>query len=173
MGWIFDGMTGFDLFSLIVNNGVVILIALFAFVYIDRRQIKRMKNQEEAAKILLRNVFNNCKKTVVMFDDEKFVKLIIKKTDFDKPITADDPTRILEDNAFKNESIVFDLFKEGLLSSDIFQAYIDMKQAFQMFMSTRITLYDAPEIWGPIRENFLEKYRDGLKLIQPDNSEKK
>ena len=173
MGWIFDGMTGFDLFSLIVNNGIVILIAIITFIYIDRRNVKRMKNQEEVAKVFLLEVYKNCKETVELFDDDSIARLIVKKSDFDKTITADAPVKKLENSAFENESIVFDSFKEGVLSKDIFQAYIDMKQAFQKFMFTRITLFDAPEIWKPLRKSFLEKYSYGIKLIQPDNIEKK
>ena len=108
-----------------------------------------------------------------MFDDDSIARLIVKKSDFDKTITADAPVKKLENSAFENESIVFDSFKEGVLSKDIFQAYIDMKQAFQKFMFTRITLFDAPEIWKPLRKSFLEKYSYGIKLIQPDNIEKK
>ena len=168
-----NGMTGFDLFSLIVNNGVVIFIAIFTFVYIDRKNVKRMKNQEEAAKFFLLKVFDNFKKTVELFDDDSIVKLIVKKTDFDKPETADDPSKKLENSAFENEAIVFDSFKEGLLSRDTIKAYMEMKYAFQMFMSTRVVLFDAPEVWEPLRNSFFEKYNCGLELLQSDTSEKK
>ncbi len=155
-----------NLISLIVNNVVIIALAIFAYFYIDKKNVKRLKNQEEVARVLLLSVYKNCKANVDLLDNQNAEKTIIKHTDFSKPINDNDPIKILERSAFENESEIVELFKNGAIEGDYLQSYMDMKSAYKLYMSMRIAFFDAPELYLPIRIDFDNKYRDGISKLE-------
>lgn len=157
-----------DVISLVVNNSVIIIIALLTYHYIDRKSVIRQKNQEKIAKRLIKTVYDSCKENVDLLDDKWVEQLIIKKTDFDKPITDTDPTVKLENYAFTNEHIIMDAFQDGILSVELFNQYIEVKNAYKKYMNYRITFFDVPNLYNPLRQDFEDKYLQGKSSLEID-----
>lgn len=152
--------------SIVINNVVIIAIAIFTYRYIDRRNILRQKNQEEVATVFLKSIYENCKKNVELFNDKKIEQSILKKTDFDKPFTKSEPIGLLETSAFSDEQIIIESFKNGVISGSLLEDYMAMKAAYQSYMICRVTFFDVPELYTPLESDFYRKYDVGMNHIR-------
>ncbi len=156
----------FNIISLVENNFVVIGIAVFTYRYINKRSVCRQVNQEEVAKTMIKSIYSNCRNDVNLFDDERIVKSVIKKTDFNQPIIETDPFNRFVDNAFYDEPIVFEAFKQGVLNGKMLEDYLAMKLAYRNYLICRITFFDAPELYNSTREEFEDKYIKGMSGLE-------
>lgn len=155
-----------NIVSLVINNAVVISIAFFTYKYINKRSVCRQINQEEVAKTIIKSIYANCRSDVDLFDIERIAESIIKKTNFDQPIIETDPFNRFVKNAFADEPVVIESFKQGVLNGKILEDYMAMKSSYRNYLICRITFFDAPEAFKPLREEFEDKYIHGLSGLE-------
>ena len=156
----------FNAISLVINNAVVICIAIFTYKYINKRSVRRQINQEEVAKTLIKSIYANCRNDVDLFNNERIVESIVKKTDFSQPIIETDPFNRFAEYAFLDEPIVIESFKQGVLDGKMLEDYMAVKLAYRHYLICRITFFDAPELYEPLRVEFEEKYKIGMRELE-------
>ena len=153
-----------DFLAIVVNNIVVVSIAIFTFIFIDRRQIQKHINQEDVAKFLLKMTYEMCESNVSIFDDESFVKeLKAKAYSLD---VENNPVRKIEKSAFENEQLIMDAFMNGTLSKEIVEDYFAMKKAYSFCMTVGFFYYDHPKLYEREKNKFINCYREGLARLE-------
>ncbi len=154
-----------SMLAIFVENIIVVTIALLTYYYIDKQNVARQKNQEKSASLLLSSIYANCKENVELFDDSSIAEMLIKKTDFDKCISEDDPVRKLEASAFASENYVMEAFMNGIFTKEQMEQYMLMKSTYCKYMTLRTVLFDAPGMYGAAREDFDKAYSAGIANI--------
>ena len=119
---------------------------------IEKNEI-RIKNQESIANALLLQIYEECYRIVKMFDNPKMMNAIVRKVNPDEIITDDNPFRRLEGSPFENETILMDLFKEGILSKDEYNEYFKIKEEYHNFMTTVIVFRDDMDMINSMKKD--------------------
>ena len=88
-----------------------------------------------------------------MFDNPKMMNAIVRKVNPDEIITDDNPFRRLEGSPFENETILMDLFKEGILSKDEYNEYFKIKEEYHNFMTTVIVFRDDMDMINSMKKD--------------------
>lgn len=142
-----------EFMGIFINAFVVIGLYIFSFLYIDRKNEIRIKNQESIANALLLQIYEECYRIVKMFDNPKMMNAIVRKVNPDEIITDDNPFRRLEGSPFENETILMDLFKEGILSKDEYNEYFKIKEEYHNFMTTVIVFRDDMDMINSMKKD--------------------
>ena len=88
-----------------------------------------------------------------MFDNPKMMNAIVRKVNPDEIITDDNPFRRLEGSPYENETILMDLFKEGILSKAEYNEYFKIKEEYHTFMTTVIVFRDDMDMINSMKKD--------------------
>lgn len=158
-----------DVFSAFFDNAIVMLIAVITYLLIDRKNIEKQKNQEEIIFSVMESIYKTCKENVDLFETPQITEMLVRKTDFNSTEYDNLPAGKLAKAAFLDEAIIIDAFKEGILNKTYFDDYIKMKNAYKKFMLVRITFFDAPEVFAPVKHEFESCFNEGISAIENRN----
>ena len=131
---------------------VIAVVVLYVITYkaLDQREIKKEKNKNEISAILIKNCYEQCNFYIKMLSEEMVEKYIVPKIDFNSTNTT------LITNAqnapFENEAIIMDLVKDGQITKQQITSYLNIKQKFGQYVTMRITFFDSPYIYEPLKE---------------------
>lgn len=141
-----------EFMGIFINAFVVIGLYIFSFLYIDRKNEIRIRNQESIANALLLQIYEECHRIVKMFDNPKMMNAIVRKVNPDEIVTDDNPFRRLEKSPYENEPILMELFKEGILSKDEYNEYFKIKEDYRNFMTTVIVFRDDMDMINSMKK---------------------
>lgn len=161
----YDDKYNWDLVSLIITNSVVIMLFVTTFTLIDNRNLKKEENKEKTANIVLMTTYNECKRVVEYLTTQVIEIYILPKCDFNKPSNSKE--NIIFTN-FKNlpfvfENQIFDFAKDGIVQPEVFEHYITLKQKYVNYIELRLALFDAPEVYEPLKTELLNEINKHLK----------
>ena len=144
---------------------VIAVVVLYVITYkvLDQREIKKEKNKSEIAATLLKDCYEQCNFYLKMLNEETVDRHIIPKIDFNS--TAPSIINKLVNIPFDNENIIMDLAKDGQITKQQITSYFDVKQKFNNYVTMRITFFDAPDIYIPLKEELSEFINIEIKKI--------
>lgn len=137
-----------DLFLGLLNFWIVVLLYLITYKKIDKRNLKREDNKEEIANLLIASCYKECQEYLKLFTPETVEKYILPKVDFNS--TTNKVITNLQEAPFANENVIMDLAKDGQLKKKQIEGYFKVKDKYRVFVSSRITFFDAPHIYEPV-----------------------
>ena len=130
-----------ELQSIIISNGLVILLFLLAYLLLDKRNIEKEKNKRNIALVHLKNVYMHCQTLVELFSDYEFLPIVASHNA--NPYDIHDPFlshyRALP-FVESNETIVA-FAQEGVLNSDEIDKYIEIKWKLGSYIDKMVMLY--------------------------------
>lgn len=164
-----DNTYNWNLVSLIVNNVVVIDIFITTFTLIDNRNIRKETNKEKIATEMLSLTYKECQKYMDILTDTIVRSHIIPKCDFNKTVNEKDNVIFtnLKNAPFTFENQILDFSKEGIVNSENFSNYINLKQLYKGYIEMRLTFFDAPEVYEPLKKelkDYIDKHSKNIKL---------
>lgn len=144
--------------EIIINNVILIMIFVITYFLIDKRNMdkneEKMNNQEYVLKQLLIETYTECRKTIELLDNNEVLsKYIVPKVDFNKTDFDNFIVTNLKDSPFKNENIILELFKEGILLTVYLCNYLRIKKEYQSYISIRIAFFESEELTKSRRLN--------------------
>lgn len=139
-----------DFYMGILNVIVVVVLYVITYKVLDQREIKKEKNKNEVAVTLIQDCYKQCNFYLEMLNDEMVTKYIIPKIDFNSanPILISN----IQNNPFGNENIIMDLAIDGQLTKQQIKSYFNVKEKFSTYVTMRITFFDAPHIYTPLKK---------------------
>jgi len=147
-----------DFLSIVIGNFVVISLYLTTYFLIDKRNLERNNNQEQSAKIVLREIYSKCEEDILLYDNKEVLERISKKCDFDIPICQDPMIARIKDYPFEYEEIIFTAASNGMLTESEFDSFIKIRNEFKTYVTRRIIFFDA-------EENEIKNTQNGLLKI--------
>ncbi len=149
--------------------GAVITIGLFVLTYllIQRRDIKRQRNKQEIAALLLKETYHDCKKGLEVFKLSYYRELTTEKNDENKKLIGSYAERFAE-SSFQNETIIMDLCKDGVISSEQLKTYFMVKTFYLQHFTVSIAMPDNTKLHEGTRELAEQKIEEAIKLIEQE-----
>ncbi len=139
-----------DFYMGALNIISVVAVFIITFKTLNNKQIIREKNKYDISLLLLRNCYKECRNYIQILNKENVEKYIVPKIDFN----SINPKIIsnLQNAPFDNENIIMDLVKDGQLSQDQISGYFNVKCKFGEYVNIRITFFDAPCKYNPLKK---------------------
>ena len=142
-------------------NAVVVL-AVFAITYkvltereikIHNKELLREENKLGISLLLVRGCYEECKSYIDLLSEETVNNHIVPKIDFN----SINPRIIgnLRIAPFSSENIILDLAKDGQITEEQIAGYFKVRRKYEEYVNMRITFFDAPHFYIPLREEFL------------------
>lgn len=161
-----------DVQSIIISNGIVILLFILAFVLFDKRGVEKEKNKRLIALTILKNVYTHCKESSQRFaqcENGKFL-LELFKIDFSD---IQDPTMAYY-RSFPfldvNETIIA-FAQEGVLNASEIEVYLNIRKQFASYVECSLGLAElkgADKIFSRKLGELIENIDKALNLIDKE-----
>lgn len=155
-----------DVYSgVFTDNTVAILIALTTFIFIEKGRIDRAQNQEGIAKFMLRSIYEDCCSRVNLLDNSDVLSTVLCDNDYHIPQLNKTIAR-WEQETFSNESVLLELFKDGVLHDRLLQEYNSIKNSYTRCLHARIIYRDCNELYEPIRNRFIDECTNCMNSLE-------
>lgn len=154
-----------DFYMDLLNILIVILLYIITFKTLDKKALEREKNKNEISMLLLRVCYQECMKYIYWLNQETIEKYIIPKTDFNSTEYNGTICDNIQKSPFINENIIMDLVKDGQIAKCNMEKYFEIKERYMGYISTRITFFDAPQMYEPLKTdlcNIINKELDKI-----------
>lgn len=154
-----------ELFSLLINSLIVIILYLITYWFIDKRNIEKSNNKIEVYKQVLLNTYQNCIDTIEFFSQEEILLKTVEKVDFNAPANENRFTNNIIDLSFDNKDIIFDLTKSGEINVNTFQKYLLIQTEYRQYINMMITLFDRQDLIVPLKAKLLNNLNEEIKNV--------
>ena len=151
----------------IIGSVITIGLYLITYLLIQRRDIKRQHNKQEIAFLLLKDTYTDCKKGLSLFEKTYYQILVSNPhEDTAKQIRSD--AEKFAQSSFQNETVIMDLCKDGVISSEQLRAYFMVKTFYLQHFTVSIAMPDNTKLHEGTREFAEQKIAEALKLIEQE-----
>ncbi len=155
-----------DAISLIVGNLLVVLIAVITYFLIDKRNREKEKNQREVAVYTLQNIYEQCLSEFKKFDYPKYAEYAKKCFDNEDPDFQKAKEQFLYDGPYDAHSDIVEFAKNGIISKNEYQTYLEIKEAHHMYVFLRLMFYDEKENAEALRNDVIFKITEAQKQLK-------
>ncbi len=149
-----------DFISLLINNGVVVLLYFFTYCIIDKRTVTKENNQGKTAQVMLKETYKIIKDNMTIWTPELVKTYIVPKANFDT--TSDPFVEHLKTIPFQYDEDIIEFAKNGIISDKDFSTYIKIKSEYRNYIGMTITFFDSPNFWN-ISQQKMER---AMKLVE-------
>lgn len=153
-----------DFYMGILNVFSVVILYVITYISLDEREIKRDRNKNEIATLLIRKSYEQCSFYINNILTEDMIdNHILPKIDFN---STDSPIMMNLKNApFENEVHLMDLVKDGQITKKKLEDYFNVKDKFSSYVFMRITFFDAPEKYSDLKIELLDLIKVEIEKI--------
>ena len=153
-----------DFYMGILNVFSVVILYVITYISLDEREIKRDRNKNEIATLLIRKSYEQCSFYINNILTEDMIdNHILPKIDFN---STDSPIMMNLKNApFENEAHLMDLVKDGQITKKKLEDYFNVKDKFSSYVFMRIAFFDAPEKYSDLKIELLDLIKVEIEKI--------
>ena len=156
------------LFGIVVNTVIVISLYLVTFEFVDKKNEDRQKNKQLAAKRLLIDIYNECLLNISIMEDPDLRSKATRYVKGDELIEKDNKFRIFEEAPFNSEPVILDFIKDGVLSIEEYNSYLDNKKNYHEFMYISLIFPDLPDKVESVKKKVADGLRDSINKLNQD-----
>ena len=153
-----------DLFGLVVNSLIVIVLYVITYFEIDKRQVKKDENSQNLTYSLLLKTYKSCLNTVNLLENKTVLrKYIVSQIDFDKLENENSIYASLKNLPFDSYNHVLALAENGFVEVNFINKYLVIKEKYISYITFCISFFDLDYIELNDELNELKKYISDLK----------
>lgn len=143
-----------------MNSSVLTAFVVFSLSYylIEKWNLRNNENKREIALLLLQRAYKSCKSYLQILHGGT-IPILVKRTDFNALYNHNSPADKYSDIPFENEEFIMTYAKEGHITSEQIETYLEIKSHFKQHVSLCVTFFDNPQLVQPTKE-VLEKEID-------------
>lgn len=105
-----------DIFGILFDTAVVLILYVISFYYIDNKQNEKDANAKAVGDILIEKTYQECLENLKLLDNKEIIKeYIIPKVDGDRPASENKVISNLQELPFASYDIVLDLATNGYI----------------------------------------------------------
>ena len=135
------------------NSNIITAFILFSISYylIEKWNLRSSDNKREVAMLFLKRTYNSCKSNLQILHGGT-IPILVKKTDFNAYYNKNSPADKYSDLSFENEEFIMEYAKEGYLTKEQIETYLDIKTHYKQHVAMCITFFDNPQLVQPTKE---------------------
>ena len=128
--------------SIFIGNGITVLLYYITFCALNKRSIAKDENQAKIAYAMIKETCKVMKENIGIWTPDMVRSYVIPKINLNGNL-SDDPIIInIYQVAFQFDEHIFEFAKEGIISDEVFEAYVRVKREYKSFISMTITFFD-------------------------------
>lgn len=132
-----------DMFGIIFNSVIVLVLYVVSFYYIDNKQNEKDANARDTVDTLIKKTYQECLGNLKLLDNKAIIEeFIIPKVDGNKSDLDNKVIHNLQTLPFSSFDSVIDLAVNGYVEKDKLDNYLDIKKEYQYLVSVKITFFD-------------------------------
>lgn len=158
-----------DIATLVISNAIVVGLYLITYFLIDKRNLTNDKNKRDIAKLILLNMYSECKVSIQLLDDEKLRRITASHCDFNKSIYDDLTMQHQINYPFANKDLIINYVHDGIIPSNIFEEFLEIQKLFRQYITARITFFDIDNPPCCNKEDVLCKIKLAESHLKGDN----
>jgi len=151
-----------DLFGIIVNSLVVIVLYIITYFEIDKRQLNKDENAQKVGYSLLLRSYKSCLAMLdKLINKPLYKKYFISKKEFEKlenPVYSK-----LKNNPFDSYEDILTLAREGNIEEVFFNKFLKIRDDYRNYITFCITFFDLDSIELNDELKELNKYISNMK----------
>lgn len=120
-----------DLLGVLVQVFIAFCLFVLTYFLIDRWQIRRNNNRQEAAKVLLYSTYCECLATIDLFEQHGEVVVHAASCSESKVEAGAAEKSAYADEPFKSYELIMQLCTDGVITKEQLDEYIEIKGLFQ------------------------------------------
>ena len=168
-----------DLFGVVVNSLVVILLYIITYFEIDKRQLRKDENAQKTACVLLIRTYNLCLNIIEQLDNKIALKnYIIPKMDSCKTVQENPILLNIKNIPFDTFENILNLSENGHMDTERFNSYLWIKDKYGDYIQNRILFFDLEliplnheqeqlkNIIGTSKKELLNKIQEEIAFIE-------
>ncbi len=127
----------FDVLSIVIGNGVVVVLFVITFILLDRRNIQKEENKRKVALIMLKSIYTHCSEMIEKFDDHKFWVDVVSPSTFEKAEAREaKKNHFSRLPFFENNESILSFSQDGILHGDEIDRYIQVKKLYTEYIGS-------------------------------------
>ena len=135
-----------DVFGILFNTTVVLILYVISFYYIDNKQNEKDENAKDCANLLIEKTYQECLENLEFLDNEIVIReYIIPKIDGNKLASENKVISNLQELPFASYEAIITLASSGYVEKDKLDSYLNIKKEYQYLVNVKITFYDLIE----------------------------
>lgn len=155
-----------DFLSIFAGNLVVVGLYYLTYWLIDRRNIKRAKNQERNVKKVINSVYTECRKNIALLENEIGIVEVLPDVQSDSHIYVADVMERINKTVFAMEPFIYDAVNNGVVAESELETYVNIRSAFIQYVSYRALLFAEKSKGRELEKNSL--FMDTIKRVKTD-----
>lgn len=154
-----------DLLSIITNIALTVSIFGATYILINSREIRQGQNAQEAVNVMLDITYSECEKTIRMLLDDEWLQIIVSKVDFNS--NDDETLTSVKQGPFSYDSLIMGYLDKGLLTGELLQDYLTVKNEYLAFVTMTVALFDHSELFSPRASDLLDMIKEARSKLHP------
>lgn len=139
-----------DLFGILFNSFVVVLLYIITYFVIDKKQVEKEDNAKRTAYILMSLSYESCKDTILLFDNNEIIcKHIVPKVKFSETYDNNLIIQNIENKPFSEYEHVLQLAENGHIDDKRLEQYLRFMNDYKTYISLKITFFDIDSAKTP------------------------
>lgn len=132
-----------DIFGILFDASVVLILYTISFYYIDSKQNEKDVNAKDIANILIEKSYQECLDNLNLLDNRQIIKeYIIPKIDGDRPASENKVISNMQELPFASFDAIIDFAAGGYVEKEIMDSYLNIKKEYQYLINVKITFFD-------------------------------
>lgn len=132
-----------DLFAIVTNAFVALLVFFISYNEIDMRTLKKDENAKHLSSILLIDTYNECLSTLELLENRSVVETyIVPKIDFNKTKKENSIITNFQSLPFDTFEKIMSLAEKGYISKEDINLYLEVKKEFSFIVYMKIVFFD-------------------------------
>lgn len=145
-----------EMLSIFINTVVVITLYVLTYILIDVRNVKKQKNQESSAKLIMSETYKECKRYAELLETPNVLKSLVSNTKFDKIEKNGGVSSRYASIPFDNEELLYQFVADGSITAEQFNLYLKIKNQYRGLVQFSVTFFDHPEVIDQVKRGLKE-----------------
>lgn len=161
----------FDFASIVISNGVVILLYIITYLALDSRDIKKKKNQRATAELLLLSTYKETLETVKLFQKDEAAKAAQRHCQPNKLNFQDPVMQQYINLPFTYNDMICEFAKEGVIADNEFNDYIKIRKLYKSHINIRVGFADLKGAEKHKRDELLKVLNENINKYKKRENE--
>lgn len=132
-----------DIFGILFDAAIVLILYTISFYYIDIRQNEKDANAKDIANILIEKSYQECLDNLTLLDNRQMIKeYIIPKIDGNRPASENRVISNMQELPFASFDAIIDFASSGYIEKKKMDNFLDIKKEYQYLVNVKITFFD-------------------------------
>ncbi len=154
------GMINYDLWGILLGNGVVIVLFVITYNLFDKRNLEKEKLADYAAAVLISDTYKQCRTFLPILEG------LLEASEEDKKKHSQKMIEYITVTPFKNDDKIFEMLTNGYIARKRYEGYIAIKNTYESLVYHLLSINGFPKIENTLYKELIKELDNEQKSIE-------